>query len=259
MINFRRRRRPRRKAIAAGRGAVPDGTESGFFPGSARGNGRISVKQGFFITLEGGEGSGKSTQARFLVQFLRRAGRRVVHTREPGGTTIAEAVRRILLRPGGRVAPMTELLLYEAARAQHVAEIIRPALDRGAVVVCERYTDATVAYQGFGRGLDRRQIARLNDTATGGLAPNLTFLLDVPVDRGLRAARSLTKTISKGGRRLAGDRLEREPLAFHERVRAGYRALARQHPRRIVAVPWGPLESVRREIQRWTEKRLKDF
>ncbi|HNF59045.1 MAG TPA: dTMP kinase, partial [Elusimicrobiota bacterium] len=107
------------------------------------------MKHGFFITLEGGEGSGKSTQARLLVQSLRRAGRRVVHTREPGGTTIAEAVRRILLRPGGRVAPMTELLLYEAARAQHVAEIIRPALDRGAVVVCERYTDATVAYQGF--------------------------------------------------------------------------------------------------------------
>ncbi len=217
------------------------------------------MKRGFFITLEGGEGSGKSTQARFLVQFLRRAERRVVHTREPGGTTIAEAVRRILLRPGNRVAPMTELLLYEAARAQHVAEIIRPALERGAVVVCERYTDATVAYQGFGRGLDRRQIARLNDTATGGLSPNLTFLLDVPVDRGLRAARSLSKTISKGGRRLAGDRLEREPLAFHERVRAGYRALARQHPRRLVVVPWGPLESVRREIQRRTEKRLKDF
>lgn len=217
------------------------------------------MKQGFFITLEGGEGSGKSTQARLLVRSLRRAGRRVVHTREPGGTSIAEAVRRILLRPGGRVAPMTELLLYEAARAQHVAEIIRPALEGGRVVVCERYTDATVAYQGFGRGLDGRQIDRLNETATGGLAPDLTFLLDVPVDRGLRAARSLSKTISKGGRRLAGDRLEREPLAFHERVRAGYRALARQHPRRIVVVPWGSLDSVSREIHQWTAKRLKTF
>lgn len=217
------------------------------------------MKQGFFVTLEGGEGSGKSTQARLLVQSLRRAGRRVVHTREPGGTTIAEAVRRVLLRPGGRVAPMTELLLYEAARAQHVAEIIRPALDRGRVVVCERYTDATTAYQGYGRGLDRRQIARLNETATGGLTPDLTFLLDVPVDRGLRAARSLSKTISKGGRRLAGDRLEREPLAFHERVRAGYRALSRQHPRRIVVVPWGSLDSVSREIHQWTAKRLKTF
>ena len=109
------------------------------------------MKRGFFITFEGGEGSGKSTQARRLVAALRRRGLRPVHTREPGGTAIAEAVRRVLLTPGGRVAPLTELLLYEAARAQHLFEVVRPALARGAVVVCERYTDATEAYQGSGR------------------------------------------------------------------------------------------------------------
>lgn len=215
------------------------------------------MKRGFFITLEGGEGAGKTTQARLLAVSLRRAGRRVVHTREPGGTPIAEAVRRVLLRPGARVAPVTELLLYEAARAQHVAEVIRPALSRGAVVLCERYTDATVAYQGHGRGMDRPTIDLLNRVATGGLRPDLTLLLDVPTDRGLRAARALPKALSRGGRpRAAGDRLEREPLSFHERVRAGYRALARQDPRRIRVVARGPVDDVRRDVWRAVSRRL---
>ncbi len=211
--------------------------------------------RGVFITVEGTEGSGKSTQARLLADALRRRGRRVVHTREPGGTSIAEAVRRVLLRPDGRVAPLTELLLYEAARAQHLTEIVRPALARGAVVVCERYTDATLAYQGFGRGLDRREIEVLNRIATGGLRPRLTFLLDVPVARGLRAARSLKKPLSKGGRKTAGDRLEREPLAFHQRVRRGYLALARLEPGRFRVIPWGGTavqihEHIRREAEK---------
>jgi dTMP kinase len=202
-------------------------------------NRRPSVKKGFFITLEGGEGSGKSTQARLLTAALKRQGRRVTHTREPGGTSIAEAVRRVLLRPNGTVAPLTELLLYEAARAQHMAEVVQPALAQGHIVVCERYTDSTVAYQGYGRGLDRREIEALNRIATGGLRPHLTFLLDIPVSLGLRAARSLSKPLSKGGRKAAGDRLERESTVFHERVRRGFLATAQRDPRRFRVVPWG--------------------
>jgi dTMP kinase len=185
--------------------------------------------RGLFITIEGGDGAGKSTQARLLAARLKRNGVPVVHTREPGGTSIAEAVRRVLLHPDSVIAPLTELLLYEAARAQHVAEVVRPALESGRLVLCERYTDATEAYQGWGRGLDRRDVALLNKVATGGLRPDLTILLEAPVSDGLRRAR---------GRKVKGDRLERESLAFHHRVSAGYRAIARREPGRVKRVPW---------------------
>ncbi len=191
-------------------------------------NGRVK-KRGLFISVEGGDGAGKSTQARLLAGWLRRGGMDVVHTREPGGTSIAEAVRRVLLRPGGRVSPMTELFLYEAARAQHVAEIIAPALKAGKTVLCERYTDATEAYQGWGRCLPLDQIRTLNRIATGGLQPDLTLLLEAPVADGLRRARSRGK---------GGDRLEREPDLFHRRVRVGYRAIAKREPRRVKIVSW---------------------
>lgn len=217
------------------------------------------MKRGFFITFEGGEGSGKSTQARRLVAALRRRGLRPVHTREPGGTAIAEAVRRVLLTPGDRVAPLTELLLYEAARAQHLAEIVRPALARGAVVVCERYTDATEAYQGFGRGLPLADIRLLNRIATGGLVPDLTFLLDVPVRRGLSTARRLGKKLARrAGRSRGGDRMERESPLFHERVRRGYLALARRDPRRVRLVPWGdPIETIHARVLSETDRRRR--
>jgi dTMP kinase len=203
--------------------------------------------KGIFITVEGPDGSGKSTQARLLCRLLSRAGLRVVHTREPGGTSIAEAVRRVLLHPSSRIAPMTELLLYEAARAQHIAEVVRPALERGRTVVCERYTDATVAYQGWGRQLPLSRIRDLNRIATGGLRPDLTLLLDVPVKEGLLRAR-------RGG----GDRLERESSEFHRRVRRGYLALARREPRRIRLIPWEPgVERVRALVRRAVEPLLR--
>jgi dTMP kinase len=186
-------------------------------------------KRGFFITVEGGDGAGKSTQAGLLAAWFRARGFSVVHTREPGGTSIAEAVRKVLLRPQSRIAPMTELFLYEAARAQHVAEVVAPALAAGKLVLCERYTDATEAYQGWGRGLDRGDVALLNRVATGGLRPDLTVLLGAPVHAGLRRAR---------GRKAGADRLEREPLAFHRRVAAGYRAIARREPGRVRVVAW---------------------
>lgn len=216
------------------------------------------MRRGLFITFEGGEGSGKSTQARLLADHLRRRGVPVVHTREPGGTSIAESVRRILLQPDSRIAPLTELLLYEAARAQHLAEIVSPALQAGRVVICERYTDATVAYQGYGRGLNLRHIRILNDIATEKRRPDLTFLLDVPVQRGLTAARRLSKRLAHGASRTrGGDRMERETAQFHERVRRGYLALARREPRRFRRISWGDsIEDVFKRICSEVDKRL---
>ncbi|HOW27504.1 MAG TPA: dTMP kinase [Elusimicrobiota bacterium] len=202
------------------------------------------TRRGVFITLEGPEGSGKSTQSVLLCDYLKKRGLSVVHTREPGGTSIAEAIRRVLLHPESVIAPMTELLLYEASRSQHIAEIVRPALEHGKIVVCERYTDATVAYQGYGRRLPLTDIHSLNRIATGGLKPDLTLFLDVPVKTGLSKARAMQKKLgrgragSKNNVSVAGDRLERENIDFHLRVRRGYYTLTRQDPRRIKLIPW---------------------
>jgi len=177
-------------------------------------------RRGLFVVLEGPDKSGKSTQAGLLVKALRARGLRVVHTREPGGTVFAEAVRSLLLDPSHKIHPTAELLLYEAARAQHTEDLLRPALAAGKTVVCERYTTATLAYQGFGRGLPSPLIRTLNRIATGGLAPDLCVVLDVP-DSAFRA-RDPNR---------AHDRVERAGGAFRRRVRAGYRALARREPR----------------------------
>ena len=208
------------------------------------------MKRGWFITFEGGEGSGKSTQARLLADALKSRRVPVVHTREPGGTSIAESVRKVLLNPAGRVAPLTELLLYEAARAQHLAEVVVPALRAGRTVICERYTDATEAYQGYGRGLDLRAIKTLNAIATDRLLPDLTFLLDVPVARGLSTARRLAKRLSRRAPRAkGGDRMERESASFHGRVRRGYLRLAKENKRRFRVISWGgTIEQVQTRI-----------
>lgn len=208
------------------------------------------MRRGLFITFEGGEGSGKSTQARLLAESLKKRRVPVVHTREPGGTSIAESVRNVLLNPAGRIAPLTELLLYEAARAQHLAEVVFPALREGRTVICERYSDATEAYQGYGRGLDLRTIKTLNTIATNGLLPTLTFLLDVPVKRGLSTARRLAKRLSRRAARASGgDRMERESAAFHGRVRRGYLCLARGNKQRFRVIPWGgTIEQVQARI-----------
>lgn len=186
---------------------------------------------GFFITLEGPDGSGKSTHAKFLTHSLKILGYPIHHTREPGGTQLAERLRGILLHAKSRMVPVAELFLYLAARAQHVAEVLRPQLARGAVVICERFSDATLAYQGYGRGLKFAKIRQLNALATGGLRPDLTILLDVPTPRGLSRARN-----AKQRRKRHLDRLERETNAFHRRVRRGYLALATQEPGRIHVV-----------------------
>jgi dTMP kinase len=180
-------------------------------------------RKGSFIVLEGPDKSGKSTQAALLVQALRAMGLSVVHTREPGGTSFAEAVRSVLLDPRQTVCPLAELLLYEAARAQHTEEVIRPALARGEVVLSERYTLATLAYQAGGRGLPVRLVRGLNRTATGGLRPDLTLVLDIPDSEfGVRDP----------SRR--HDRLEKESSAFRRKVRRAYRRLAKTEPRTFV-------------------------
>jgi dTMP kinase len=185
-----------------------------------------------FITLEGVEGSGKTTQIRLLAENLRQRGRDVLVTREPGGCPLSDKIRHLLLQPDqGEVAPATELFLYLAARAQHVAEIIRPALAAGRIVLCDRFADATSAYQGFARGIDLDLIQRFNAFAVGGLAPDLTLLLDLPVDEG-------RKRLSKRNRASdsCSDRLELESDAFHQQVRQGYLSLSRKHPERFRVV-----------------------
>jgi len=196
----------------------------------------MSRNSGLFITLEGGEGCGKSTQIALLQQHLESAGRRVIVLREPGGTRVSEAVRAILLDPENTaLTPMGELLLYEAARAQLVAECIRPALEQGAIVLCDRFYDSTTAYQGGGRGFAASTLAALNRLATDGLVPDLTILIDLPVAAGLQRAAA----------RRSADRLEQEDPAFHERVRDAFLEIARNEPARVRVVDGaGPVDTV---------------
>ena len=185
---------------------------------------------GLFITFEGGEGSGKTTQLQALLSYLRSRGWDPVDTRDPGGTCIGKQIRSLLLDRGNvGMVPATELLLYEASRAQLVHEIIRPALAAGRTVLCDRFTDSTVAYQGYGRGLDLELIARLSALTTDGLRPDVTFLLDLEPAVGLRRARQRVTE-----RKERHDRIEEEVLAFHQRVRAGYRAIAAAEPERVI-------------------------
>ncbi len=187
---------------------------------------------GFFITFEGGEGSGKTTQLKALLAYLHSRRLDAVQTRDPGGTTIGNQVRGLLLDGENvRMSSLAELLLYEASRAQLLHEVVRPALAAGRIVLCDRFTDSTVAYQGYGRGLDLDLVERLNAVATDGLRPDLTFLLDLDPAVGLaRVGGRLTQT------RQRRDRLEEEVLEFHERVRTGYRALASREPERMVVL-----------------------
>jgi dTMP kinase len=185
------------------------------------------MARGVLVTIEGGEGAGKSTQLARLAAALRQAGREVVATREPGGTEEAEAIRALLVGGvPGRWDPVAETLLHYAARAQHVARLVRPALEHGAVVVCDRFADSTMAYQGFGQGVPRETIRAIHAAALGRFAPDLTLILDLPVETGLARA---------AGRR-ATNRYERFDAAFHARVRDGFLTIAREEPGRCVVI-----------------------
>jgi dTMP kinase len=198
--------------------------------------------RGLFITLEGVEGSGKSTQIRYLAEALIQRGYRVLQTREPGGTATAEAIRHILLTASSHepVTPQTEALLILAARCQHVTHLIRPALRQGAVVLCDRFSDSTFAYQGFARGLDLQWLQAANKVATGGLTPELTVVLDLPISVGLARRRA-----DRGQQ----NRLDRETERFHRKVRRGFLALAGKEPARITIVNANrPAQEVRDEL-----------
>lgn len=196
--------------------------------------------QGKFITLEGGEGAGKSTNIPFIQQYLQERGIDVVLTREPGGTALSEEIRAILLdHKQDNMSSDTELLLMFAARAQHLAEVIRPALAAGRWVICDRFTDATYAYQGGGRGIDAARIAVLEQWVQGELRPDMTLIFDLPVQTGLQRA----------GARSSPDRFEQENIAFFERVRATYLQRAAQQPARYAVLDAGAsLAEVQQQI-----------
>lgn len=177
---------------------------------------------GFFITIEGIEGSGKSTLTEGIIEFLKSKGFDVVYSREPGGTKVGENVRNILLANGNEMDPMTEVFLFLAARRENVRKKILPALKDGKVVVCDRYTDSTIAYQGYGRGLPIKLLRRLNKLATSGIKPDLTLVIDIDPEKGLERIQ---------GKDL--DRIEREHIEFHRRVRDGYRKIARISGKRV--------------------------
>lgn len=188
------------------------------------------MAKGFFITLEGPDGGGKSTQARLLVDYLQKAGHEAVLTREPGGTPLAEEIRNLILTPTAEnLAPMTEILLYAAARAQHVQGLICPALAAGKVVICERFIDSSLAYQGFGLGWNLELIKAVNRLAIGQFMPDCTFLLDNDAENGLaRVAQRADATNS------SVDRIEARGVAFQQRVRQGYLEMAAQEPRIVL-------------------------
>ena len=212
-------------------------------------NDGIRMKQGVFITFEGIEGCGKSTQAKRLGKTLDRLGIAHVMTLEPGGTAIGRHVRRVLLDSRNKaLTPLSELMLYAADRAQHVEEIIKPALRSGKWVICDRFSDATVVYQGAARGQDKKLIRLLNTIVTQGIRPHLTFLLDCPVEVGLR--RALERNM-KGQ-----DRFEREALSFHRKVRNGYLDLARKNKKRFVILD---AAASRKEIEAEILRHVEQF
>jgi len=191
------------------------------------------IELSLFITFEGVEGSGKTTQIQRLKKYLSQKGIHCKVTREPGGCSIGEKIRKILLNPDHReMVPATELLLYEAARAQHVKEVIKPFLEKEGVVLCDRFSDATLAYQGYGRRIDLKWIQRLNHLSSQAIRPDVTFLLDCPSDVGLKRAIQRNRTLKQERE----ERFEREEIEFHRRVRKGYLAIARKEPRRVKVI-----------------------
>jgi len=187
---------------------------------------------GRFITFEGIDGCGKTTQFHMLGHWLRDQGREVVETVEPGGTGIGQQIRRILLNPENYdLRPRTELLLYFASRAQNVDQVIRPALDAGRIVLCDRFTDSTLVYQGCGRGLDSGIVLELDRIACRGLKPDTTLLIDIDMETSLVRARRRNERLAK-----SESRIDDESAAFHERVRNGYLALAQAEPERFIVI-----------------------
>lgn len=184
--------------------------------------------RGLFVTFEGPDGSGKSTQLQYLAKYLQQQNYDIVTTREPGGTSISDQIRKVILDPEHQeMAAQTEILLYAASRAQHVQEKIKPALERGQLVLCDRFVDASIAYQGFGLGYGEEVIRQINSFATGGLVPDRTYMIDLAPEEGRRRMEARRSTEFKQGL----DRIEQKDLEYHARVREGFQLLAREHSR----------------------------
>ncbi|MCD6312087.1 MAG: dTMP kinase [Elusimicrobia bacterium] len=204
------------------------------------------MKKGVFITFEGGDGCGKSTQAGLLAAALAKKGHKIVRTREPGGSLFCEHLRKLLLDPDHKVVPMAELMLYEASRAGHTAEVIRPALEDGKIVICERYSDATIAYQGYGRLLNMKDLKYIDRVATGGLKPDVTIYMKFPPGKSL------------GRIKRKKDRLELEKASFHKRVETGYKKICKLNKKRVKTVSAvGTQKQVHLRILSIVEKCLK--
>jgi len=202
------------------------------------------------ITFEGIEGCGKTTQIGLLADHLARQGHSVVRTREPGGTDFGEALRELLLKKGPDVDPLCELMIFMAMRAQHVDEVILPALKDGRIVLCDRFTDATYAYQGSGRKIDTAIIDTLNSMVTKGIRPNLTILLDIAVEKGLKRRAASSKM----------DRIEGEDISFHQRVSKAYEKLAKEDPKRFFVVDANlKIETVHDLIRTKVSNTLKSY
>lgn len=211
---------------------------------------RKSLKKGLFITFEGPEGSGKSTQSKLLYEYLKGRSYNCVHTREPGGTKAGELIRGILLHSrGARLTDLTELLLFEACRSQVVDEVIRPALTGMGVVICDRFSDATLSYQGYGGGISLKMIEGVDEVATGGLKPDLTILLDIDTMTGLKRAK-----------RKGVDRMESKDISYHKRVRAGYLKLAKKYPYRIKVISAiGEIGEIQDRVRQKVERLLSKY
>lgn len=204
--------------------------------------------QGLFISMEGPDGAGKSTQIEMLRKYLEDKGYEIVITREPGGTVISEAIREVILNKEYKeMCPNTELLLYAAARAQLVSEVIRPALEAGKAVICDRFLESSVVYQGIARGLGIERVYAVNDYALEGLRPHLTILLDLDAKEGLRRKKQQAEL----------DRMEAEGLEFHQKVAEGYRILAGREPERIMKISATlPKEDIHAKIVLAIEERI---
>jgi dTMP kinase len=211
------------------------------------------MARGLFITLEGVEGSGKTTQAAILGDALTKSGRTAIVTHEPGGTRAGEAIRAIFLDPAVSLDVAAELLLVLADRAQHVREKVRPALEGDQIVICDRYSDSTTAYQGYGRGFDLKLLGDLNRLASDALKPDLTIVLDLAVETGLERTRARAMHGSRGADRFEGERAE-----FHRKVREGFLAVARAEPDRVVVINADrPRDAVTADIRRRVDELLK--
>jgi len=210
----------------------------------------MQKSKGLFVSFEGIEGCGKTTQAMLLAKWLKSRGHQVIITREPGGTPLAEKIRKVLLDSRNhQMSPLTELLLLQASRAQHLAQVIIPALKAGKIVVCDRFADSSTAYQGYGRGMDLEMVKQLNQIAVDGCWPSLTLVFDLPVEQGFaRAAK----------RKRALDRMEQQQKAFHQKVRRGFQAIAKADPARVKVLDGSfPPDVIQAAVRQLVHNRLK--